>query len=96
VQVCEDAGPERSNEPGPHEQLVAEDIRLGRGVAQGLTEELTEFHLKSPNQPAYSTGCAMDLSAVIKGIFNCVARTAKQASKAVKFLRAAFVVALIN
>jgi hypothetical protein len=44
VQVREDTGPERTDEPGPHKQLVADDIRLSRSIPQGLTEKLTNFH----------------------------------------------------
>ncbi len=44
VQVREDACPERSDESSAHEQLVADNFRLGGGLPQGLTKKLRKLH----------------------------------------------------
>ena len=38
MQVGEDARPERTDEPGAHQQAVADHLGFRRGVAQGLAE----------------------------------------------------------
>jgi hypothetical protein len=48
VQVGENPRPERTDESGPHQEFVAFDLGLGRGLAQGLAEELTNSHIDPP------------------------------------------------
>jgi len=42
--VAVDAGPQLLDETGPHHELVADDLGIGRSLFQGGNEELGSFH----------------------------------------------------